>query len=36
MILKIIIIVLGAIAFIGLVLFIYSVINAPVIEDDDL
>ena len=36
MILKIIIIALGAIAFIGLVLFIYSVITAPVIEDDDL
>ena len=36
MILKIIITALGAIAFIGLVLFIYSVITAPVIEDDDL
>ena len=36
MILKIIIIALGAIAFIGLVLFIYSVITAPIIEDDDL
>lgn len=36
MILKIIIIALGAIAFIGLILFIYSVITAPVIEDDDL
>jgi len=36
MILKTIIIALGAIAFIGLVLFIYNVITAPVIEDDDL
>lgn len=36
MILKTIIIALGAIAFIGLVLFIYSVITAPIIEDDDL
>lgn len=36
MILKIIIIALGAIAFTGLVLFIYNVIIAPVIEDDDL
>lgn len=36
MILKTIIIALGAIAFIGLVLFIYSVITAPIIEDDDI
>ena len=36
MILKIIIIALGATVFIGLVLIIYNVINAPVIEDDDL
>jgi hypothetical protein len=36
MIFKTIIIVLGAIVFIGLVLFIYNVITAPVIEDDDL
>ena len=36
MILKIIIIALGAIAFIGSILFIYNVITAPVIEDDDL
>ena len=36
MILKTIMIVLVVIAFIGLVLFIYSVITAPLIEDDDL
>lgn len=36
MILKTIIIVLVAIALIGLILFIYSVITAPLIEDDDL
>jgi len=36
MILKTFIIALGAIAFIGLVLIIYNVITAPVIEDDDL
>jgi len=36
MILKIIIIALGAIALTGLILFIYSAITAPLIEDDDL
>ena len=36
MILKIIMIVLGVITLIGLVLFIYSAITAPLIEDDDL
>ena len=36
MILKTIMIVLVAIALIGLILFIYSVITAPLIEDDDL
>lgn len=36
MMIKIIIVALGAIAFIGLVLFIYSVITAPLIEEDDL
>lgn len=36
MILKTIIIALGAIVFIGLVLFIYNIITAPTIEEDDL
>lgn len=36
MILKIIIIALGAIVLTGLILFIYNVITAPIIEDDDL
>ena len=36
MILKTITIVLGAVVLIGLILFIYSVITAPLIEDDDL